>query len=105
MSDRAVQFMPFAALRGYYEMISQAQRIKEEKKELSEEEKEILSAKLCTIKKRMIVKLTYYENDAYLTTEGMVSEIDPIYQTITIVKKTIPFDDIADICAEEENAV
>ena len=51
--DRARQFMPFAALRGYYDKIREQQRIKEPKRELSETEAERLSYKLNQLKKEV----------------------------------------------------
>ena len=37
-ADRAQQFMPFAALAGYYQMIREMQRVVEERHELTDEE-------------------------------------------------------------------
>ena len=37
-ADRAVQFAPFAALKGYYECVKLQERITEPRKELSEDE-------------------------------------------------------------------
>lgn len=36
--DRAMQFAPFAALKGYYESIRKQERLTEPRKELSEDE-------------------------------------------------------------------
>ena len=44
--DRAAQFSPFAALTGHGEAISETSRITEEKRDLCEEEKIIISEKL-----------------------------------------------------------
>ena len=96
-ADRARQFMPFAALTGYYEVIKQREKIIEPRKELSEDEAEILSSKLSKIQKGMLVTLTYYKEDCYETLTGLVSNIDSIYRTITIVKTKIAIDDIYDI--------
>ncbi|MBQ3498505.1 MAG: YolD-like family protein [Clostridia bacterium] len=89
--------MPFAALTGYYEVIKQREKIIEPRKELSEDEAEILSSKLSKIQKGMLVTLTYYKEDCYETLTGLVSNIDSIYRTITIVKTKIAIDDIYDI--------
>ena len=43
-ADRAVQFAPFAALKGYYECVRMQERITEAKKELGEDEAEQLGA-------------------------------------------------------------
>lgn len=101
-ADRARQFMPFAALTGYYEVIKQREKIIEPRKELSEDETEILSSKLGKIRKGMLITLTYYKEDCYKTLTGLFSNIDPIYRTITIVKTKIAIDDIYDIKIESD---
>lgn len=53
--DSSRQFMPFAALRGYYDKFREKQRIKEPKRELSEYEKEKLSYKLNQLQKEQLV--------------------------------------------------
>ena len=96
-ADRARQFMPFAALTGYYEVIKQREKIVEPRKELFEDETEILSDKLNKVQKGMLITLTYYKEDCYETLTGLVSNIDPVYRTITIVKTKIAIDDVVDV--------
>lgn len=102
-ADRARQFMPFAALTGYYEVIKQREKIIEPRKELSEDEAEILSSKLGNIQKGMLITLTYYKEDCYETLTGLVSNIDPVYRTIKIVKNKIAIDDVYDIRIEADH--
>ena len=101
-ADRARQFMPFAALTGYYEVIKQREKIIEPRKELSEDEAEMLSDKLNKVQKGMLITLTYYKEDCYDTITGLVSNIDPVYRTITIVKTKIAIDDVCDIRIETD---
>ena len=101
-ADRARQFMPFAALTGYYEVIKQREKIIEPRKELSEDEAEILSDKLNKVQKGMLITLTYYKEDCCEMLTGLVSNIDPIYRTITIVKTKIAIDDVCDIRIESD---
>ncbi len=96
-ADRARQFMPFATLTGYYEVIKQREKIIEPRKELSEDEAEILSNKLGSVQKGMLITLIYYKEDCYETLTGLVSNIDPVYRTITIVKTKIAIDDVVDV--------
>lgn len=98
--DRARQFMPFAALRGYYDKIREKQRIREPKRELSEYEEEKLSYKLNQLQKGQMVSVTYYNVDAYETIEGLISNFDDTFRKLTIVKTVIPFDDILDVNRE-----
>ena len=100
--DRARQFMPFAALTGYYEVIKKREKTENPRKELSDDEAELLSDKLRQTKKGVLITLVYYNEDCYETLTGIVSDIDPIYRTITIVKTKIPLDDVYDIRIESE---
>lgn len=93
--DRAKQFMPFAALRGYYDLIRQCERIKEDKKELSDSEAEILSSKLSQIKKGMIINVIYYNIDAYDELTGMVSDISE--KDMKVIKTKIDFNDVLNV--------
>lgn len=93
-TERAKQFMPFAALRGYYDMIKNCERIKEPKRELLDKDAEELSDKLNEIQKGMLVKVKFYNIDAYDEIMGIVSEIDKNYKVLSIIKTKIEFCDI-----------
>lgn len=105
--DRAKIFLPFDALKGFKEALREKEKVLVEKKILSIEEKEKIFNKISQIKKGMIIKIIYFENNEYIELEGMVSSIDFVYQNLKIVKKEIKFNDILDIKSdnikEEEN--
>ena len=90
--DRAKQFMPFAALKGYEEALRAKERIVVDKKELSEERKEELDEVIHEIKKQDMVTAVYYEREEYLKITGMVSKIDFDSRFIQIVNKKISFE-------------
>ena len=100
MSERARQFLPFATLRGYYDLIRERERIPEPRRGIPPEDAARLSEKLNQVKKGRLITVVHYSVDAYETTEGMVSAIDPVFRTLTIVKTEIQFDDIFDISGE-----
>ena len=93
-ASRAAQFMPFAALTGYYELARQQERIAEARHELTEEEAEALSRTMAQVRRGDLVRVTYYDWDCYKTISGMVARIDTVYRRLQVVKTTIPFDDI-----------
>ena len=97
MSDRAIQFAPFAALKGYYELIRERERVVVDKKELMEDGAELLSEKLLHIKIGMMLKIIHYSEGEYISTEGVVTVVDFENRYITVVKNKILFDDIYDI--------
>lgn len=81
MENRAAQFAPFAALAGHETAIKEISRVTEKFKELSEEEKYLISCKLrYSIEKRLSVKITHFIPDkrkkggAYFINEGYIKK-------------------------------
>ena len=99
-ADRARQFMPFAALTGYFDLIRERQRVVQPFHELTEDEAEALSRKMAWVKKGTMVEICYYDRDAYVRRKGMVSRIDEVERAIWVVKERVPFDMILDIQVE-----
>ena len=64
MENRAAQFAPFAALSGHDEAIAETMRLTESFKEISEDEKELLSRKLnYALENNSIVEITFFIPD------------------------------------------
>lgn len=102
-ADRARQFMPFSALTGYMELVRERERIVQPRRELSDDEAQLLSDKLSRVKKGVVITVTYYYEDCYKKLTGIVSDVDPVCRNLTIVKTKIPFDDITDIEFENKH--
>lgn len=101
IADRAKQFSPFAALKGYEEMVERAGGVIAERKTLSDEQAEILSDCVKNLKKGDMVSVEYYKTDKYVTACGILSAIDLVTKTLTVVKTAIRFEDIYEIKKEE----
>ena len=97
MENRAKQFVPFAALKGYEEALREKEKIVVPKIELSEERKEELDVIFKQIHKKDIISVVYFYNDEYIKIEGMVSRLDTNARILQIVNTKIPFDDIYDV--------
>ena len=97
MSDRAGQFMPFAALKGFYDLIRAKERVVVPKHEIAEDKAEELSEKMKSVEKGMMIKAVYYSEGEYVSAEGIVTKIDLVFRKLTIVKTEIDLDDIWDI--------
>ena len=89
MQDRAAQFAPFAALRGYEDAIHEASRYVESRIELPK------------------ISVLYFVPDAkkqggvYQTVEGNLRKIDEIQNTLSFTDKTIiNLQDVFDITGE-----
>jgi len=96
-ADRAKQFMPFAALKGYPEALRKKEKQVVPKIELSEEYREELDRKLHQIRKNEMISVIYFCQNEYLKVTGIVSRIDEIARIIKVVNTKISFEDIYDI--------
>lgn len=92
--ERARQFMPFAALRGYYDLIREAEYVPEPRRPITEERSRKLSETAARIHNRNLVHAVYYNGSAYVSITGVVSQISCDLRTIRIVKTTINFNDL-----------
>lgn len=102
MENRAKQFVPFAAVKGFEEALRAKERIVVEKIELSEERNAELDFKLRQIKKNDIIKVVYFDKDEYIKIEGMVSRLDTDARVIQVVNTKIEFENIYDIEGDME---
>lgn len=96
-ADRAGQFAPFAALKGYEEALRKKERIEVEKVELSEEMLEFLDYKISQIIPGNVITVVYYSEGAYLQKTGIVAKINKDARYLSLVTTDIAFDDIRDI--------
>lgn len=94
---RAKQFLPFDALKGFYEEVEKENKIKIQKKQLSHDIFESLNNKILKIKKGDKVTIKYYDNFNYIETSGIIKKIDKIYKKIFISNSIIDIDDIIEI--------
>ena len=92
--DRAAQFKPFAALRGYHELVSERERVVEPRPVMSEEDARELTERLSSLKRGDVVRVRYYEADAVVMQTGAVGQLDLINRTLAVVRRRIPIDDI-----------
>lgn len=96
-ASRAAQFMPFAALTGYYDLVRKQELIVEPRHELTDEEAEALSRAIVQTKKGDLVRVTYYDRDGYLERCGIVTGVEMAYRRLHLGSLTIAFDDMRDI--------
>lgn len=101
MSDRARQFLPFDALRGFKDEIKKRERIVVPFREIAEDRAEVLSRKMNMVKKNMMVKIKYFCDGEYLLKEGIVSIISQTERYIMVVKTKIMFKDVYEIDSDE----
>ena len=105
MEDRAAQFLPFAALTGYDDAVSETARLTEARVELDPQEAERLGARLAVLVKRQQeqpeLSLLYYVPDArkaggaYVTVSGWLRKITDFPRCIYLTDGSeVPIEDI-----------
>lgn len=93
--DRAKQFLPFDALKGFREALREKEVEYEEKIELSEEVLKEIEEEFNKVEKGGKVKIRYYKNKQYVNIVGIVTNIDYIRKKIIINEaEIINFSDI-----------
>ena len=97
ISNRAKQFAPFDALKGFREALKAKEKIKMDKKELSEERAKEISDFLRNIKEGMLITIVYYSDGEYIQLTGVVIKIEKQKRCLQIAERIIYFDDIYDI--------
>jgi len=96
-ANRVAQFMPFAALTGYYELVRKQEITVESKRELTEEKALVLSKKLEGLKRGDLVRVTYYDTYGYRSRTGILDEVLPAFKLLKLRDIAINFDDIQGI--------
>ena len=92
--QRAKQFMPFAALKGFQELLEETARYTESRKELSEEQLEELDRQLCSMVRGQRVDVVYYTRGRYHQVEGVLDDINYVYRTIKVQGQQISLSQI-----------
>ena len=103
MIDRAAQFSPFAALTGYDAAIVETARLTDQKRELSEDQKQVISKALHDLRRRIktapVVTVTFFQPDkrksggAYRTVTDTAKKFDEYLGVLELTDGTaIPFD-------------
>lgn len=94
-ADRAKQFMPFAALKGFEEAIERAGKPVVERVILGEDAQAELDASLRALRPGERVCITFYQDREYISLSGPVTGTDGINRRIFLSGRPIPIDDIA----------
>lgn len=104
--DRAKQFSPFAALKGYETALRAKERVLVPRIELPEEAQAELDRKLHMIAKGDLVTVVYFQHPdnseigEYLQITGRVSRLDANMKILQIEQIKINIEDIYDCCGQ-----
>ena len=111
MVERGAQFSPFAALTGYEAAVEETARLTDRQVILTEDAKAALDEKLQLLAERLDdlheVAITHFVPDerkaggAYVTTVGIVREIDPLQGCLVMMdRQRISLERIRDIAGD-----
>lgn len=95
--ERAKQFMPFGALKGYPEALAHAEKKPLPRRELSEEALEELDRQLARLMPGDRVKVSYYVQGEYQELSGTFLGVDAVSGKIRVRDTVIPLDNIYDL--------
>lgn len=96
-ANRAKQFMPFDALTGLREALREKEKLREVRKDLSEEQRMELDYRLQTVNILDEISITYYDNETYKNIIGKVEKIDFINKYLIVEEINIRFENIYDL--------
>lgn len=92
--QRAKQFMPFAALKGFEALLAAVAKPKEAQIELSEDQLEELNTVLQSIRCGDWVRVVYYDKHKYTELIGPVEVLNRRLQIVSVQGVEISFRDI-----------
>ncbi len=96
-AHRAKQFMPFSAVKGLQEALSEKERPYQTKNEIAEDAADSLNLALMELMPGMRADIAYYTGGEYRTQTGDILSIDGIRQRLLLGDTEIFFDDIISI--------
>ena len=97
MSNRAKQFAPFDALKGFQEALRKKEKMPVPQKELAEEKAEEINQKLKQVTIGKLLTVVYYKDCEYIQLTGTIIKIEKNKRYLQMAETIIPFDDISDI--------
>ena len=95
--SRAKQFLPYASLRGFEEIVAERRKIKEERREPGPDAEEEISYTVASLCKGDFVRAMFYKLDRYIEISGEVVKVDPTSREIVLNTGIIPIDDLFSI--------
>lgn len=95
--QRAKQFMPFAALKGFETLLAAVERPKESRVELSEDQLEELNRIIQSLKEGDFIRVVYYTGYCYTELVGIIETMSKATYSLSIESVMIYFKDIKEI--------
>ena len=94
IAERAKQFMPFAALKGYEEALALQEKVVTHSITLTEAQREELDQRIKYVKTGTMLDLIYFDGLDFIKISGLVSRVDMDARLLKVVNTKIFFKDI-----------
>lgn len=101
-AERAKQFLPFAALKGFEEAVRKRQKLDFEPLLLGEDAEAELDEKIRVLVPGDCVSLVYYGNREFIEIKGIFKAINEYDRLLLVEEKKIKIDDIVSLEKENE---
>lgn len=92
--ERAKQFAPFAALKGFEDALRASECRKEEKICLAEDARQELDRQLQALRPGEPVQVCYYAGSRYEQLRGPFRGLDPLRRQLRLGSRSIPLEDL-----------
>lgn len=100
--ERAKQFAPFAALKGFEEALRAAECRPEEKICLAEDARQEMDRQLQELRPEEAIQVCYYSGGRYEQARGPFRGLDPLSRQLRLGRRNIPLDDLYQLRSLEE---
>lgn len=100
--DRARQFVPFMALKGYHQLVRQQEAQPEPRLPRSDLDLRRLSEQLQQLERGQLVRVTYYARDHYAHLCDRVRQVDSTLRMLRLECAAVPFDQIDQILTSSD---
>lgn len=94
ISERAKQFLPFAAVKGLNEALEKKEMVAVSRVEMTEELAVELNEKINRVQKGATITITYYSNNVFINLTGRVVQIDTAFRTIQLDDTIVDMEEI-----------
>lgn len=96
-ADRAKQFLPFAALKGYEEALRAKEEVVVPRPLISDDEAEMLDRRLSALKVNDMVSIVFYDKGKCLSLSSVLTRIDFEARLLRVVRTNVDISSILDI--------
>lgn len=93
-ADRARQFVPFMALKGYQDLVKEAEVVPEQRWALTDADRRELQEQILGLQRGQLVRVAFYAGDHYRYVCDRVRQVDQTLHMLRLENAAVPFSQI-----------